>query len=75
MRKRFLNTSVISAVLYTGASIILAGLFFAVATIGDYGWIPRAGGAGWVFLLSMIIFMPFLSRLVRKWRGDTGSSG
>jgi hypothetical protein len=36
-----------------------------VAT-GDYGWVARAGGSAWVFLLSMIIFMPTVTPLVRK---------
>jgi hypothetical protein len=47
--------------------LLAAGAFFAITVVtGDYGWVARAGGSAWVFLLSMIIFMPTVTPLVRK---------
>jgi len=41
--------------------------FLAVTTLtGDYTWVARVGGAGWVFLLSMIILMPTLAPWLRR---------
>ncbi len=55
-----------SAVIYTSVSLLLAGLFFVVTLLGDCDWLTRIGGAGWVFLLSMIILMPIVTPLVKK---------
>jgi hypothetical protein len=57
----------ISAFLYTFASLTAAGLFLAATTLrGDYDWVARLGGAGWVFLLSMIILIPTVTPWVKK---------
>lgn len=64
------NAGRIAVVLYTGGSLIAALAFFAAATIGDYGWVARLGGAGWVFVLSMIILMPTVTPWVRERAGE-----
>ncbi len=38
----------------------------AAALTGDYSWVARVGGSGWLFLLSMIILMPSVTPWVRK---------
>ena len=61
------RASYVSAVIYTGIALLAAGSFL-VATIlsGDYDWVARLGGAGWVFLLSMIILMPTITPWVKR---------
>ena len=56
----------ISALIYTMISLTAAGLFLVVTILGEYNWVTRIGGAGWVFLLSMIILMPLVTSLVKK---------
>ena len=62
----------ISALVYTTIALAASGTFLAVTTFtGDYTWVARLGGAGWVFLLSMIILMPTVtpwlkSRMMRE---------
>ena len=57
----------LSAVIYTSASALAAGVFFAVTVLsGDYSWVARAGGSAWVFGLSMIILMPTVTPWLRK---------
>jgi len=57
----------ISAVLYTPIALTAAGLFLAATTLrGDYDWVARLGGAGWVFMLSMIILMPTVTPWIKK---------
>jgi putative exporter of polyketide antibiotics len=60
------NVSAISAVIYTGISIIVAGLFLLGTLAGRYTLVERFGGAAWVFLLCMIILMPIIIPLVKK---------
>ena len=60
------NTSLISAVIYTGISLLAAGLFIVATLGGKYTPVERFGGAAWVFLLCMIISMPIIIPLVRK---------
>jgi len=61
------NAGLISAVVYTTVSTLAAGIFFAVTVLaGDYSWVARIGGSGWVFLLSMIILMPTVTPWLRK---------
>ncbi len=62
------STRFLSAVIYTGISVIASGLFFIATLSGKYTMIERAGGAAWVFLLSMIILMPIVMPLVKKRR-------
>ncbi len=61
------RTALVSALLYTGASLLAAGMFLAVTVFtGDYGWVARLGGATWVFVLSMIILMPTVTPWVKR---------
>ena len=60
------SVSFISAVIYTGISVLAAGLFLVATLAGEYTLVERIGGAGWVFLLSMIILMPIITPLVKK---------
>jgi hypothetical protein len=60
------NMNLISAVIYTGISLLTAGLFVVATLGGNYTAVERFGGAAWVFLLSMIILMPVVIPLVRK---------
>ena len=56
-----------SAVVYTTIALTAAGAFLAGTTFtGDYTWVARLGGAGWVFLLSMIILMPTVTPWVKS---------
>jgi len=53
------NAGKLSVALYTGVSLLGAGVFLVVTVAtGDYSWVARIGGAIWVFGLSMIITMP-----------------
>ena len=60
------SVGAISAVIYTGISLAAAGLFLAATLAGEYTLVERIGGAGWVFLLSMIILMPIVTPLVKR---------
>lgn len=60
----------LSAAIYTSLSLLAAGVFLTVTLIGEYGWIARAGGALWVFTLSMIILMPIVPGIVRRMLGE-----
>jgi hypothetical protein len=62
-----MRPGIVAAVIYTSAALLGAGSFL-VATIlsGDYDWVARLGGAGWVFLLSMIILMPTVTPWVKR---------
>ncbi len=62
-----MKPGIISAIIYTGIAVLGAGSFLAVTTLsGDYNWVARLGGAGWVFLLSMIILMPTVTPWVKR---------
>jgi len=57
----------ISALTYSSIALTAAGLFLAVTvSTGDYTWVARLGGSGWVFLLSMIILMPTVTPWVKR---------
>ena len=56
----------ISALIYTGISVLTAGLFLLGTLAGEYTLVERIGGTGWVFLLSMIILMPVVTPRVKK---------
>ena len=60
------NINLISAIIYTGISLIIAGLFLLGTLRGQFSLVERAGGAFWVFLLSMIILMPIVIPLVKQ---------
>lgn len=61
----------LSALIYTGAAVVAAGAFFVITTVtGQYTWVDRLGGAGWVFLLSLVILMPTVTRWVKRLLGQ-----
>ena len=60
------NVGLISAITYTGISVIMAGIFLAITLLGDYGWVARGGGTAWVFILSMIILMPVVTSFYKR---------
>lgn len=60
------NIGLMSAIIYTGLSIVVAALFLVATLPGNYTAVERIGGAGWVFLLSMIILMPVVIQQVKK---------
>ncbi len=61
------NTGLISAILYTALALAAAGTFLAIASFtGDHSAVSRFGGAGWVFMLSMIVLMPTVTSVVKK---------
>ncbi len=60
------SVSFISAVIYTGISVLAAGLFLLGTVAGEYTLVERIGGMAWVFLLSMIILMPIITPLVKR---------
>lgn len=60
------NVGLLSAIIYTGGSLVIAGLFILATLPGQYSDVERFGGAAWVFLLCMIILMPMVIPLVRK---------
>ena len=63
------RTGRIAAVIYTGISLLAAAIFVLVTTyVGTYPVVARYGGAAWVFVLLMIVLMPFVIPRVRKWR-------
>ncbi len=59
----------VSAIIYTGISLVVAGLFLLGTLLGKYTVVERAGGAFWAFLLSMIILMPVVIPQVKKRMG------
>lgn len=56
----------VGALIYTTIALAASGLFLGITVRGEYNWVTRIGGAGWVFLLSMIILMPLVTSLVKK---------
>jgi len=60
------NAGRLSALIYTAISLLASGLFIAVTLAGEYTWVARLGGAGWVFLLSMIVLMPIVTPMMKK---------
>ncbi len=61
------NAGRLSVAIYTTLSALVAGIFFALTVLtGDYSWVARVGGSGWLFMLSMIILMPSVTPWVRK---------
>ncbi len=64
-----LNAARVAGLIYGGASVAAALVFWAVTTFtGSYPAVGRYGGAAWVFILVMIVLMPIVIPRVRKWR-------
>lgn len=62
MSRSTVDVSRKSAFWYTGVSLGLALVFLAsTRDPATYNAVARWGGAGWVFLLSMIITMPLIT--------------
>ena len=65
-----MKPGIVAALIYTSIALLGAGSFLAATTLGgDYNWVARLGGAGWVFLLTMIILMPTITPWVKRRRG------
>jgi hypothetical protein len=61
-----------AALIYTGASFVVALAFWLVTTFtGDFTNVARWGGAAWIFLLMMIVLMPIVIPRMRR-RDDAG---
>ena len=57
----------VSALLYTGISLGVVGLFLIlVRLVGGYPPAAIYGGAVWSFLLSMIVTMPVVTASVKR---------
>jgi len=67
------NVNTVSAVVYIASASLVALAIFVAATAAGYDWVARIGGAGWVFLLAMIILMPIVPSLVRARVGQETS--
>jgi YHS domain-containing protein len=67
------NVNTVSAFVYTALASLAALALFVAATAAGYDWVARIGGAGWVFLLTMIILMPIVPSLVRARAGKESS--
>ena len=62
-----MRPGIVAAVIYTSIALLGAWTFLAATIVtGDYDWVARLGGAGWVFLLSMIILMPTVTPWVKR---------
>ena len=68
------NLNTVSAVVYTAGAALVAAVVFGAAIVADYGWVARIGGAGWVFMLTMIILMPIVPSLLRARAGQETSA-
>ena len=60
------NVGLVSAVIYTGASMVIAAIFLLATLARTYTLVERVGGTLWVFILSMIILMPIVTPRVKK---------
>ncbi|MHB9094589.1 MAG: hypothetical protein ACYC21_07935 [Eubacteriales bacterium] len=56
----------ISAVWYLGISAGLSLVFYIITTMKGYPLMARYGGAIWVFILTVIITMPFIIPWIKK---------
>lgn len=62
--KRALRTSYLVSFAF---ALLLAGGFFAFTSLsGDYSMLARYGGAGWVFLLALIIALPTVTPIMKR---------
>jgi hypothetical protein len=71
-----MKPGIVAAIIYTSVALLGAGSFLATTILsGDYDWVARFGGAGWVFLLSMIILMPTITPWVKRRLGRAEVQG
>jgi len=62
-----MRPGIVAAIIYAGIALLGTGAFLAATVLGgDYDWVARLGGAGWVFLLSMIILMPTVTPWLKR---------
>ena len=62
-----MKPGIVATIICTGIALLGAGSFLAATTLsGNYDWVARLGGAGWVFLLSMIILMPTITPWLKR---------
>ena len=61
-----MNRALLGALIYTGLSLVAALIFFFLASGEKYPPVARYGGAGWVFLLTLIILMPVIIPRLKK---------
>lgn len=64
------NAGRIAALFYTIGSAVAALAFAVAALAGGFEAVAVIGGAGWVFLLTLIILMPTVTPWVRSRAGD-----
>jgi cellobiose-specific phosphotransferase system component IIC len=70
-----MKPGITAAIISTSAALLAAGSFLAATILtGDYDWVARLGGAGWVFLLSMIILMPTITPWMKRRMGRAESA-
>jgi len=60
------KVNVISAAIYLGTALFLAGMFLLGTAASNFTAVDRIGGAFWVFILSTIILMPIVITMVKK---------
>ncbi|MBI2166017.1 MAG: hypothetical protein HYU29_06395 [Chloroflexi bacterium] len=63
------RVGLVSLPIYTSMALLVSGAFLGITVAGDYTWVARAGGAAWVFGLSMIVLMPIVIPAVKKRMG------
>ncbi|MDP2661121.1 MAG: hypothetical protein Q8R28_10375 [Dehalococcoidia bacterium] len=64
------RAGLLSAIIYTAASLVIASLFFAISAAKGFDWVARLGGGAWVFMLCMIVLMPIVTPLVKSRMGE-----
>jgi YHS domain-containing protein len=58
----------VSAIIYTGVALALSLAFAVLAPrVAPGDTVARYGGAGWVFLLAMIVLMPTFAPVLCRW--------
>ncbi len=64
------SIGLVSALIYSGISLLTAGAFLLATIQGTYTPVERVGGTLWVFILSMIILMPIITPIVKRKLGS-----
>ncbi|MCL5960520.1 MAG: hypothetical protein M1358_14640 [Chloroflexi bacterium] len=67
MAQKDSSAGTVSTLICVGISLALASAFFTAASLLDKAVVARFGGAGWVFVLAMIVTLPLITPLVKKW--------